>query len=197
MMSQLNTDQSPPPAPTLSPPTIEEDVVIMDAQSTGQASAIDNDSQEDLMPIWLAENNTPPPTSSNSQVIKFLLDSVKKLTDQANENQQKFDYINTLIEQNEQLKNELKEQKKENDLQKKEIEKLQKIIKEQKLQKNTTMNDTMRTNLSSTQHSKYASASTSNPVTQRTDGQSITDMMNNIDPYTTTMTTNTTNNITL
>ncbi|CEP09051.1 hypothetical protein, partial, partial [Parasitella parasitica] len=117
MMSELSIAQQPPQS-TLSPPTLEEDIEITDAQPTGETSVM-HESQEDLMPTWIDENITSSSTSSNSQVIQFLLDSVKSLTAQATENQAKFDYINTLIERNEQLKNQLKEQKKENELQKK------------------------------------------------------------------------------
>ncbi|CEP09845.1 hypothetical protein, partial, partial [Parasitella parasitica] len=103
MMSDISTQQQQQQLTTvsLSPPALEDDVAIMDAQQpTNSETDLE---QNSILPIWL-EDTPPPITSPTNEVITFLLDSVKKLTDQANENQQKFDYINTLIEQNEQLK---------------------------------------------------------------------------------------------
>ncbi|CEP09371.1 hypothetical protein [Parasitella parasitica] len=168
MMSQLTTSQPTPQPPTssLSPPTLGEDILITDAQ---QPATSEVESQNSILPIWLED--TPPPISSpNTKVITFLLDSVKKLTEQANNNQHKFDYINTLIEQNEQLKNELKEQKKENESQKKEIEMLKKIIKEKTTQKkNTTMNNiNMNTTANMPTFKQNSTASTEQNTTDNT-----------------------------
>ncbi|CEP09273.1 hypothetical protein [Parasitella parasitica] len=143
--------------------TPEEDIFITDAQPTTTTPEIA--SQES---IDFALLDTPP----NSEVLNFLLDSVKRLTEQAAEHQEKFDYINTLLEQNEQLKNELKEQKKENELQKKEnesqrkeIENLKNMIKEQKTQKNTTMNNILNTtNIETNQRSTETSGPTAQTV---------------------------------
>ncbi|EPB80975.1 hypothetical protein HMPREF1544_12330 [Mucor circinelloides 1006PhL] len=50
-------------------------------------------------------------STSESDVINFLLNSVQQLTEQANTNQAKFDYITTLIEQNKKLELDLQKLK--------------------------------------------------------------------------------------
>ncbi|CEP18555.1 hypothetical protein [Parasitella parasitica] len=84
MMSDISTQQQQQLATvSLSPPALEDDVAIMDAQQpTNSETDLE---QNSILPIWL-EDTPPPITSPTNEVITFLLDSVKKLTDQANEN---------------------------------------------------------------------------------------------------------------
>jgi hypothetical protein len=148
MMSNLN--DVPPQLHLISPVLPEvEDIHIDDAQPRSTTPELES---QDSQPILL-DDNTPPPSTANPDVIKFLLDSVKQLTTQAAANQEKFDYITTLIEQNEQLQKELKEQKKENEIQKKEIEQLKKLLKEQKnnFQNNTTTKNNEKTTQKNTE----------------------------------------------
>lgn len=110
--------------------SLEEDIIIPDTQP--RASSPDLPSYMDFPP------HHSSPEQPHSDTINYLLDSVKKLTDQAAANQEKFDYITTLIEQNEQLKKELAQAQKNNETQKTEIAQLKNMLKEQK---NKNMNN--------------------------------------------------------
>ncbi|KAG1083947.1 hypothetical protein G6F42_022000 [Rhizopus arrhizus] len=113
-------------------------------------------------------------STSESDVINFLLNSVQQLTEQANTNQAKFDYITTLIEQNKKLELDLQVQKNENIMQKKEIEKLKKLLE----QKNTKNNMNTQKNITQEQNTQEQNTqkNTQNTMTNtQHDTDNITD----------------------